>query len=106
MKLGSATILVVAAMAFAAPPGAWATVVDLGNAPGSVRLDGQAPRDKAASSLSVAGDVNGDGHPDFIVGSPQSDSRSRTDNGAAFVVYGGQSLAGLNHPEVGGVVGL
>jgi hypothetical protein len=78
-----------------------AAVIDLGNAPNSVRLDGQAKNDQAASSLANVGDVNGDGHPDFIVGSPQSDSHARTDNGSAFVVYGGQGLAGVRHRKLG-----
>ena len=101
MKLGVAIALVVAALALAAPHGAWATVIDLGDARSSVRLDGQAARDQAASSLSNASDVNGDGHPDFIVGSPQSDSHGRHDNGSAFVVYGGDGLSGPRHRKLG-----
>ena len=101
MKLGLATIGVVAAMLLAAPKGAGATVIDLGNSPNSVRLDGQAKNDQAGTSVANAGDVNGDGTPDFIVGAPNADSRSRQDNGSAFVVYGGKELAGVRHRKLG-----
>ena len=38
-------------------------------------------------SVSATGDINNDGHPDFMVGSPAADINT-TDDGAAFVFYG------------------
>jgi len=101
MKLALATIGVVAALFVAAPKGAGAQVIDLGNAPNSVRLDGQAKNDQAGTQVANAGDVNGDGIPDFIVGAPNADSHSRQDNGSAFVVYGGKGLTGFRHRKLG-----
>ena len=87
MKLGLATIGVVAAMLLVAPKGAGATVIDLGTSAHSVRLDGQAKNDQAGTSVASAGDVNGDGTPDFIVG-----ARSAIDHpfqsGSAYVIFG------------------
>ncbi len=101
MKLGLATIGVVAALLVVAPKGAGAQVIDLANAPNSVRLDGRAKNDQAGTSVANAGDVNGDGTPDFIVGARNADSHSRHDNGSAFVVYGGKGLAGVRHRKLG-----
>ncbi|MCB0747979.1 MAG: FG-GAP repeat protein, partial [Ignavibacteriae bacterium] len=42
-------------------------------------------------SVSTAGDVNGDGYSDIIVGARWYDSESKIDNGAAFVYLGGSS---------------
>ncbi|MFZ1873190.1 MAG: Ig-like domain-containing protein [Chania sp.] len=35
-----------------------------------------------------AGDVNGDGIDDFLIGAPDADSNGKTDNGAVYMVYG------------------
>ncbi|MEL6793076.1 MAG: integrin alpha, partial [Pseudomonadota bacterium] len=61
------------------------------------------PRDlNIGASVSAAGDVNGDGFADFIVGAPGSQPYSYYDGGAAFVVFGknGQSL--FDRPNNGG----
>lgn len=54
-------------------------------------LDGQAAGDFFGHSVSVAGDVNDDGYPDFMVGAPGNDSGAIW-AGAAYV-YCGQSGA-------------
>lgn len=51
------------------------------------RLDGVAAYDVAATSASTAGDVNGDGFGDLIVGSPGADLKG-SDSGSTFVVFG------------------
>ncbi|MBK8174203.1 MAG: FG-GAP repeat protein [Rhodospirillales bacterium] len=44
--------------------------------------------DGLGASVSAAGDVNGDGFDDLIVGSPQDDTAG-TDAGASYVIFGG-----------------
>jgi hypothetical protein len=50
----------------------------------------------ALNSGSAAGDVNGDGLPDFILGSALADPSSRADAGRAYVVFGSTSSAAIN----------
>jgi predicted ribosomally synthesized peptide with SipW-like signal peptide len=52
------------------------------------RIDGAAATDYAGYAAANAGDVNGDGLPDALVGAFQSDNNSRTDSGSAYVVFG------------------
>ncbi len=54
------------------------------------RLDGVAGSDFLGSSVAGAGDVNGDGKPDFIVGAPFADPDSvpNANTGAAYVCSG------------------
>jgi len=47
------------------------------------------------SSVSSAGDVNGDGYDDFIVSAP-GDTSNDTTSGAVFVIFGGQSLTSID----------
>jgi hypothetical protein len=51
-------------------------------------LAGEAPQDRFGRSLAPAGDVNGDGKPDLIVGAPGRNAYGFTDNGTAFVYSG------------------
>jgi hypothetical protein len=67
------------------------------------RLDGVAAADYSGKSVSAAGDVNGDGFADFIVGASGADPNGKTDAGAGYVVFGQASgfsstfnLAALN----------
>jgi hypothetical protein len=51
------------------------------------RIDGPSANSRAGWSV-AAGDLNGDGRFDVVVGAPGADSRGRIDNGSAFVVFG------------------
>ncbi len=42
------------------------------------RIDGAAAGDQAGNSVAGAGDVNGDGRDDVIVGAPNADNNGRT----------------------------
>ncbi|MCU4800939.1 integrin alpha [Halobacteria archaeon HArc-gm2] len=56
-----------------------------------VKLVGASADDMAGWSVSHAGDVNDDGYDDVVVGAPNHDSTG-SNTGAAYVVYGGDSL--------------
>ena len=61
-------------------------------------VNGVAFTDLAGQSVSNAGDVNGDGYDDFIVGAFQANPATGTDAGAAYVVFG--SAAGPGGPSM------
>jgi Ca2+-binding RTX toxin-like protein len=52
------------------------------------RLDGAAVQDFSGQSVSGAGDVNGDGFADLLVGAKGADPNGVTDAGASYVVFG------------------
>jgi len=54
-----------------------------------VRLHGGGAEDLFGGAINSAGDVNGDGVPDLIVGAMDHDRIGGQDAGAAFVLYGG-----------------
>ena len=51
-------------------------------------ISGNAAGDQFGYSISAAGDFNGDGEDDFIVGAPYKNAPG-SESGAAFVIYGG-----------------
>jgi hypothetical protein len=51
-----------------------------------IRVDG-AKRGDAIVGTSIGGDVNGDGRPDLIVGSPLADTGGHKSNGGAWVIF-------------------
>ena len=53
-----------------------------------LRLDGAAVGDQAAASVADAGDVNGDGLTDVIIGAPNTDNSGRDNSGSAYVIFG------------------
>ena len=65
-----------------------ATVIDLSNLGNrGFVLPGYSPSDQAGYSVASAGDINGDGFDDLLVGLP-FDGEKRNINGAVFVYYG------------------
>jgi len=62
---------------------------------GGFAINGVAAGDRAGSSVGAAGDVNGDGFADLIVGANGVDANSLTDSGAAYVVFGGAFTGGV-----------
>ena len=63
-------------------------------------LNGIDAYDRSAFSVSSAGDVNGDGYDDLIIGAYRAD-QAGNDEGETYVVYGGASA-----PGTGGVLAL
>ncbi|UYV11873.1 MAG: integrin alpha [Phycisphaera sp.] len=53
-----------------------------------LRLDGESERDEAGTSIASAGDINGDGMADLIVGAPWASPRGSSWAGSTYVVYG------------------
>ncbi|RJF98509.1 Ig-like domain-containing protein [Noviherbaspirillum saxi] len=68
----------------------FASSVSLSNLDGNngFRLDGAAAGDIAGHSVSAAGDVNGDGFADLLVGAESADPNG-SDSGASYVIFGG-----------------
>ena len=54
-------------------------------------LKGKGPGDAFGVAVSGAGDLNGDGYDDFMVGAPQNDAGGE-DSGAVYIYYGGKTL--------------
>jgi hypothetical protein len=72
--------------------------VDAG-APGArgYRVDGAAAGDSAGAAVSGAGDFNGDGRADVVVGAAGADNNDRSNSGAAYVLFGfGPGSLGYN----------
>ena len=67
--------------------------VDLSTLNGTTgfRLDGIDPFDKSGSSVSSAGDVNGDGFDDLLIGAEHSDPNGDDRAGESYVVFGKSS---------------
>jgi hypothetical protein len=68
----------------------FSAALDLATLDGSngFRLDGVAAGDVAGSRVASAGDINGDGYSDVIVGAPNSNPGPGSLTGAAYVVFG------------------
>jgi hypothetical protein len=79
------------------------------NGTNGFRIAGLEPGDDAGISVSGAGDVNGDGYDDLIVGAPNAGvGIGGTDPGAAFVIYGGAGgfAASIDLQDLDGGVGF
>ena len=92
-------LLVAAAALLVAAP-AQARTVAVAKA-AALTLAGEKRSDLAGASVAEAGDVNGDGRPDLIVGAPLADPQGRTDAGAAYVVFGGCAKGTLRLAALG-----
>jgi hypothetical protein len=70
----------------------FAAVIGLSSLNGSTgfRLDGVNEGDTSGRSVSTAGDVNGDGIDDLLIGAPGADF-SRSESGSTYVVFGRSS---------------
>ncbi|MGK7900972.1 MAG: putative Ig domain-containing protein [Hormoscilla sp.] len=68
---------------------------------GGFVINGSTPLDMAGSSVSTAGDVNGDGLDDLIVGVPNADLNNNVDAGQAYVLFGKQNNGTINLNNLG-----
>ncbi|MGA9115824.1 MAG: FG-GAP-like repeat-containing protein, partial [Bacteroidota bacterium] len=65
-------------------------------------LGGEAAGDGFGFSVAGAGDFNGDGYADVIVGAPYADVGAATDAGKAYVYFGGPLFASREHVTLEG----
>eukprot|EP00598_Pedospumella_elongata_P002856 CAMPEP_0184976296 /NCGR_PEP_ID=MMETSP1098-20130426/7289_1 /TAXON_ID=89044 /ORGANISM="Spumella elongata, Strain CCAP 955/1" /LENGTH=1020 /DNA_ID=CAMNT_0027499141 /DNA_START=90 /DNA_END=3152 /DNA_ORIENTATION=+ len=56
--------------------------------PAGIRFLGAAVAEEAGSSVSGAGDINGDGKADLLIGAPAADPSSRSNAGRVYAVFG------------------
>ncbi|CAK0759762.1 hypothetical protein CCP3SC15_2520001 [Gammaproteobacteria bacterium] len=63
---------------------------------GGFVINGQCAGDQSGLSVASAGDVNGDGLADLIVGAEWSDSAAGTNAGRSYVVFGKTGTIGVN----------
>jgi hypothetical protein len=98
-----------AGFTYASVPHAKAQGIELSFVNGSngFRLNGEAVNDHSGRSVSGAGDVNGDGFADLIIGAPYVDS-SGSNSGASYVVFGTatQTSSGLGLSALDGTNGF
>jgi len=82
---------------------AFASAVDLNTLDGTTgfRLDGIDASDQSGRSVSSAGDVNGDGFDDLIIGARAADPGGDSIAGESYVVFGGNFTGGAE-TQVGG----
>jgi hypothetical protein len=72
-------------------------------------IRGFAALDFLGTSVSAAGDVNGDGRADFIIGAPKANGPAGLDVGAAYVIFGqatGGFAGGLDVSSLNGTNGF
>jgi FG-GAP repeat/PASTA domain len=67
----------------------------------NIRVVGGLAGDGAGLSVSGAGDVNGDGVPDLLVGAPSATYSSRSGSGAAYVVFAQPNLTQVDLGSLG-----
>ncbi|MEW5735483.1 MAG: FG-GAP and VCBS repeat-containing protein [Thermodesulfobacteriota bacterium] len=75
-----------------------ATVVDLANGDQDLTVYGKTSNDQMTHDGAVlTGDINGDGTPDLILGSPYADGQAggRANSGEVYVYYGNWTLTGI-----------
>jgi hypothetical protein len=64
----------------------------VGVANANLTLTGESTGDKFGFSVHYAGDIDGDGYPDVVVGAPYHTNDSKTECGAVYVYRGGSAL--------------
>ena len=90
--------------------GGYTSAIDLNSLDGTTgfRLDGAAAGDRAGSRVSGAGDVNGDGFDDLIVGAVEADPNGNVASGASYVLFGrsGGFASAINFSTLDGATGF
>ena len=66
-----------------------------------LRIDGVDGHDRLGAAIAPAGDVDGDGRQDIIIGAPGVDAEGRDAAGSAYVVYGGATTGSRDAGALG-----
>ncbi|MFO0039070.1 MAG: beta strand repeat-containing protein [Synechococcaceae cyanobacterium] len=77
------------------------SAIAAGSAGGFV-INGQGGNDQSGFSVARAGDVNGDGLADLIVGAPKNDPLTGADAGRSYVVFGKSSTSAIDLSAIAG----
>ena len=90
LALAISVLLLGGGLGGAASAASFPATINLGSLSGSngFRLDGVAAFDQSGRSVSAAGDINGDGLDDLIVGAVGADPNGNGYAGSSYVVYG------------------
>jgi hypothetical protein len=64
------------------------TDIDLAKLDTGFRIDGAKPGDRSGHSVAAAGDVNGDGYVDLLIGAPYAAPSGKSSAGSSFVING------------------
>ena len=90
---------------FGKPGGGSIDLANVNNGVGGFAIQGERTGDLSGYSVSSAGDVNGDGLADVIVGSPEGDSSGLFGDGRSFVVFGKTSGTAVQLTNISNGVG-
>ena len=71
-------------------------IADASNPLGGFVINGEAVGDWSGYSVSSAGDVNGDGLDDLIVGANGADPSNKSNAGKSYVVFGKSNSSAIN----------
>ncbi|MFT5423722.1 MAG: hypothetical protein ACI89L_001510 [Phycisphaerales bacterium] len=69
-------------------------------------LNGGRSEDQSGSSASSAGDVNGDGFDDLVIGAPLADPNGMNEAGEGYVVFGGSGVGAVGVIELSSLSGV
>ena len=77
-------------LVFGRSAGGFASIINLSTLDGSTgfRLDGVSAQDRSGFAVSAAGDINGDGIDDLIIGAYFADPNGLSNAGSSYVVFG------------------
>ncbi|MCB4820356.1 putative Ig domain-containing protein [Roseicella aerolata] len=72
---------------------------------GGFKIVGEAAGDEAGRAVAAAGDVNGDGYADLLVGAPYNDAEGILDAGAVYLVFGKASGTAVDLADIARGIG-
>ena len=98
-------LVVLGAILTATPGTAGAVEIDL-LTQAHLRIDGADWQDQAGGAIANAGDVNGDGRDDIVIGAHLADHNDRVESGSAYVVYGARHQNTLDLAELSNARGF